>query len=128
MTSEVGLTLDERIRRSLPPLSCPLRIDSFLAVMIKERSRIAASKAQSVRAKSLKDAEKRAPRPERHPGPDAAPAQDTGPQELADSSKLRAEVDAFLHRDDRRDATGDEVSDYLDYMGPTGFNPDELPE
>jgi hypothetical protein len=132
MSQEIGLTLDERIRRELPPLGGALRIDAFLAIMTKERARRVASSAKTARADEPSTLRRQLREPEPHlaePVPDPAPAGSEAPApDLADSRKIRAEVDAFLHRDDRKDATDNEVADYLDFMGPTGFNPNELPE
>lgn len=129
MNSEIGLTLDERIRQSLPPLSGPLRIDAFLAVMTRERARLAAARSQAARQTGASVKAQRTPPlgPAADPSPAARPSE-PGAEEVVDSRKLRAEVDAFLHRDERHDATDNEVADYLEFMGPTGFNPEELPE
>jgi hypothetical protein len=50
MSDEVGLTLDERIRRELPPLGGALRIDAFLEIMTKERARVVAASANAARS------------------------------------------------------------------------------
>ena len=132
MSSDIGLTLEEKIRRSLPPLGGPLRIDSFVAVMIRERARIAAERIGKSRTGSAKTPAAPAGDPaveESLTG--EGPAVSTGPREATpadDSGKIKAEVDAFLRRDERRDATPDEVTDYLDYLGPSGLNPGDLPE
>jgi hypothetical protein len=132
MSDEVGLTLDERIRRELPPLGGALRIDAFLEIMTKERARVVAASANAARSDepSTLRRQLREPEPlEAEPAVDPVPARtETPATDLADSRKIRAEVDAFLHRDDRKDASDNEVADYLDFMGPTGFNPNELPE
>jgi len=132
MSEEVGLTLDERIRRELPPLCGPLRIDAFLTTMTRERSRASAAKARAARGPEppIRKTAPVEPAPSEGESPleSALASPESAGSDLADSKKIRAEVDAFLHRDDRRDATENDVADYLDYMGPAGFNPDELPE
>ena len=45
MTSGIGYSIDERIRRSLAPLGGPLRIDAFLNLVASERARRAALEA-----------------------------------------------------------------------------------
>jgi hypothetical protein len=100
--------------------------------MTKERARMAASSAKTARTDEPSTLRRQFKEPEPHlaePVLDSVPAgAETPAPDLADSRKIRAEVDAFLHRDDRKEATDNEVADYLDFMGPTGFNPNELPE
>jgi hypothetical protein len=50
------------------------------------------------------------------------------PPDLSDSTKLKAEVAAFMKRDQINDATAGEVADYKDYMGPQGFDPEQMGE
>src|SRR5258706_9717345 len=101
MNQEIGLTLDERIRRELPPLCGPLRIDAFLTLMARERSRAAGERARAARLADPPRARKAAVEPEA-PAVEGAPdgslaGAETGSSDLADSKKIRAEVDAFLH-------------------------------
>lgn len=148
--ADIGLTLDEKVRRSLTPLGGPLRIDAFLAVMRRERARLAALQAQKMKAA--------APAMDSGAGPEGGavrpgaayaaggrgPATEQGSAmpdefqggmppgeeapETTDSGQIRAEVDAFMRRDEVREANQKEVSDFLEFMGPTGLQPDDLPE
>ncbi|HZE89900.1 MAG TPA: hypothetical protein VE404_10140, partial [Verrucomicrobiae bacterium] len=67
-----------------------------------------------------------APPPRAAKPPEAEPNEGP-PENLADSSKLRAEVNEFLHRDDRNDASSGEVDDYMDFIGHSAFNPEDIP-
>jgi len=92
MTADIGLAFDEKVRRSLAPLCGPLRIDGFLALMRRERAsrrprgppRPSGQDGSGDRADALRSAPpgREAPEAEPNEGP---------PENLADSSKLRAE-------------------------------------
>ncbi|HXI03883.1 MAG TPA: hypothetical protein VNI57_11970, partial [Candidatus Saccharimonadales bacterium] len=38
------------------------------------------------------------------------------------------EVQAFLNREQRGDATSDEVSEFMDFIGDAGFDPESMPK
>jgi hypothetical protein len=146
VSGEIGLSLDERIRRSLAPLGGPLRIDAFLAVVVRERS--LRSQRATLEARRLRAAASGA-----EPGPDPAGPEEPGraaadldpppgvvsgsiaafrpggaePAGASDSTKLKAEVEAYLRRDDVTDATSREVADFLDFMGG-GLQPEASEE
>jgi len=105
-----GHSLEDRIRLSLSPLVEPLKIDSFLALMSKERARIAMEESQR-QARVRKQAEAAAPRPQA-PGAEAGGA--------VDDDALRNEVDAFMRRDEVEEAKADEVAEYLEMVGGGG--------
>jgi hypothetical protein len=124
--SAVGLSLEERIRRSLSPLCGPLHIDAFLTLMHRERSRKAAEEARRKRAEEERRAAERAPKRTESTGERAA-ATTTGEQaaaELNDSAHLRAEVAEFMKRDRISRSDAGEVADFMDFLGG-GLAPDE---
>ncbi|MBI3451182.1 MAG: hypothetical protein HY049_19995 [Acidobacteria bacterium] len=130
MTADGGLAFDEKVRRSLTPLCGPLRIDAFLGLMSRERAKQMASRAAVSRPVSpgvLTERISAAPAPRAERPRETEPAE-AAPDTLADSSKLKAEVDAFLHRDDRSEASSGEVDDYLEFIGHSAFNPEDIPE
>lgn len=112
---ETSMSLQDRLREALTPLGGELRIDAFIALLARERARTAAS--QKVARQAAREAEE-----EPAPPPRAArPAPE--PKEAVD---LEDEVKAFLNRDEIQEAGDEEVSDFMDFMGDTGFNPDTM--
>ena len=116
MKSSVGLTLEERIRRSLTPLAGPLRIDAFLALMHRERSRKAAEEARRKRAAEERRMA-REPEPAETSGELPAAEGRAPGGEVDDSAHLRAEVAAFLKRDQIGSTDAGEVADFMDFLG-----------
>jgi hypothetical protein len=110
------LSLQDRLRQSLKPLGGTMRIDAFITLIARERSRMAAEQ------RAAQKAARQAATPE--PPPPAAPHA----PHVAENVDLEDEVRAFLNRDEVREARKDEVSEYLDLMGKAAFDPDTLPE
>jgi len=130
VNQDPSVSLDERIRRSLTPLGGDLRIDAFLAVVARERARTVSKNAPP----DLRDSQPMRALDD-EPGASTAGSGkvraigvEADRPTVEDSSKIRAEVDSFMRRDERNDATDGEVADYLESMGRTGFNPEDLPE
>ena len=135
MSPATGFSLEERIRQSLEPLGGPLRIDAFLKLMARERAQKAALEAGEKEAPPARPsrrppaaaevpAAENAGRPEREP----APGSDEGLPPLSDSARLRAEVSAFIRRDETGGPTTDDVRDFMDFMGGGGLAPEDPPE
>jgi hypothetical protein len=131
MASDAGLSLDERIRRALAPLNGPLRIDSFL--LIVQRERVARAQRSEMEARRSRQAASREraqqPRKEAAAPPPAEPPRDDAAGEadadLNDSARLKAEVQAFLHRDEVQDVDESEVAGFMDFIGSNSLVPDD---
>lgn len=106
-----ALSLQDRLRQSLKPLGGELRIDAFIEMMARERARRAADQAAAEEA--ARGAETAAIR---RRAPKAAPPAAAG-------GDLQDEVKAFMQRDEVGDAPKDEVSDFMEFLGDTGFDP-----
>lgn len=113
---EPGLSIQDALAASLGPLGGPLRIDSFIRLMTRERSRKAAEE-RALREAELKSQVER----ESSRKPKARPQRRAGPE-------ITDEVQAFLKRDQIDEATTDEVSEFLEYIGDAGFDPESLPD
>ena len=131
MTTGIGYSIDERIRRSLAPLGGPLRIDAFLNLVASERARRAALEALKERraeepppprAQAASPAKAREPEPAA--GRRAAPSPQ-GPAGQSDSAKLRAEVSAFISRDEAEGVNAGEVQEFMDFLGKNALMPDD---
>jgi hypothetical protein len=101
------LSLQDRLRQSLKPLGGPLRIDGFFSLMVRERaSRAAVEKAaQEAARKEVVPKEGDAP-----PAPEAGHLDD--------------EVQAYMQREQVEDSRDSEVTDFMDFLGDSGFGPD----
>lgn len=131
MGSDAGLSLDERIRRALAPLNGPLRIDAFLAIVQRERAaRAQRSEMEARRSRSaasrdrIQRAQAEAAQPSSgEPTRDATAGE--GGADLNDSARLKAEVEAFLRRDEVEDADASEVAGFMDFIGSNSLVPDD---
>jgi hypothetical protein len=112
------LSLQEQLAASLKPLGGALRIDGFVRWMARERARLAAEEKAAREAALQAEAARQAARPKKAK---ARPAEER-PAEVTD------EVKAFMQRDQVGETSADEVSEFLDYMGSAGFDPESLPE
>ena len=144
MSAEIGLALDERIRRALEPLGGALRVDTFVSIVARERARRASEQAKKMKPRSSREEsgfEGSGEQPAFAFFPDAAgiPAGDPS-NDLSDSAKVKTEIASFLKREDPggvrpdevhdflrkdevRDASKEEVAEYMDFLGPTALSP-----
>jgi hypothetical protein len=111
LSLQIGLTLEDRIRQSLEPLGEKLRIDSFVAVMEKERKRM-----ESQKNMIPKEMDGEAGNAEQR----VQAAVDPPAKENVVAS-LQDEVEAFMHRDNVEGADANEVSEYMELAG-RGFD------
>jgi hypothetical protein len=115
---ESGLSVMDSLTASLKPLGGPLRIDAFIRLMARERAKKAAQDRALREAAMKAEVERQAAQKEKAKEKGKLPAQ----PEVTD------EVQAFLKRDQGETAGGDEVSDFMEYIGDAGFDPESLPE
>lgn len=124
MSSASTGSLEDQIRQSLTPLGEPLRIDSFLGLMMRERARKAGEEARARQQAAQAQAPKA---PVAAPAAPAAP--DPGQTLKLDREKyvpeegenLDDEVKAFMARDEVEDSSRDEVSDFIDMLGGSAY-------
>jgi hypothetical protein len=97
------LSLQDRLRQSLKPLGGPLRIDGFFSLMVRERTSKAAAEKAARKEAGPKEG-------------DAPPAPEAG--------HLDDEVQAYMQRDQVGGSRDSEVTDFMDFLGDSGFGPD----